>query len=180
MTDHFENGHRRIDRITSPDFVRDLGALDLGELRARRDECLLEREYLSLLRRLVQGRLDILRAEAERRLTGQDPGMLVELVAKAMAHDAPPGTGRGEALKLAVPPEEMALARRRVEGLVADATISDPRSLSDDELSETTDRLESEERSVSADRQAVLHVHDLLQEELKRRYKANPAEALAP
>jgi hypothetical protein len=41
-------------------------------------------------------------------------------------------------------------------------------------------KLSEEERKVSADRSAVIGVHDLLQEELKRRYKKDPSEALAP
>ena len=51
-------GNRRIDRIREDVFVRDLDGLSLDDLRARRDECLAEREYLSLLRRLVQGRAE--------------------------------------------------------------------------------------------------------------------------
>ncbi len=180
MTDHAPTGHRRIDRITAPGFVQDLADLPLAELKARRDECLGEREYLSLLRRLVQGRLDIVRAEAERRRTGADPGDLVDLVTKAMSHEEHGGSTRGEALRLTVPPEEMTLARRHVEKVVADSTISDPRRLSDGDLDAAIARLEGEEQSVSGDRREVLRVHDALQEELKRRYKANPAEALAP
>jgi hypothetical protein len=63
---------------------------------------------------------------------------------------------------------------------VADTSISDPRSLTDDELQQAATRLAEEERTVSADRAAVIGVHDRLQEELKRRYKKDPSEALAP
>src|SRR6478672_8832220 len=112
MTEAQPNGNRRIDRITAPGFVEGLQDLPLAEVRARRDECLAEREYLSLLRRLVQGRLDIVRAELERRRTGGDPSTLVDHVAHAMSHDAG-GSSRGEAVRLLVPPDEMTLARRR-------------------------------------------------------------------
>jgi hypothetical protein len=95
-----------------------------------------------------------------------------------MSSEHPTGSVRGEAVRLSVPPEEMALARRRVEGLVADS--ADPRSLPDDELADAQQRLEAEEHTVSADRRTVLDIHDALQEELKRRFKENPAEALAP
>ena len=60
-------GHRRIDRIRDPAFIDGVDTLSLDDLRARRDECLAEREYLSLLRRLVQGRAEILRAELDAR-----------------------------------------------------------------------------------------------------------------
>jgi hypothetical protein len=174
------NGNRRLDRITEPGFVQGLQELSLADLRARRDECLAEREYLSLLRRLVQGRLDIVKAEVERRRLGDDPSTLVDHVAQAMSHDQTTGGSRGEAMRLLVPPEEMTLARRRVESLVADSALSDPRKLPDDELEDARVRLEAEERTISSDRKTVLGIHDALQEELKRRFKENPAEALTP
>ena len=180
MTEESPEGQRRIDRITAPVYVHGLPDLSLADLRARRDECLAEREYLSLLRRLVQGRLDILRAEVERRRRGDDPSTLVEHVAETMANAGGPGTVRGEAVRLGVAEEDMTLARGRVDSLVDDASISDPRSLSDDEIASAIEALEAEEHSVSGDRRRVLDVHDALQEELKRRFKENPAEALAP
>ena len=173
-------GHRRIDRILAPDYTEGLDGLSLAEVKGRRDECLAEREYLSLLRRLVQGRLDILRAERARREAGSDEGSLVDGLVQALSSEgAPPPTSRGEALRLSEPPEEMALARRQVEGLVADTGISDPRSLSDEELTHAIDRLDAEDRRVSDERAAVLGVHDRLQEELKRRYKVDPSEVLS-
>jgi hypothetical protein len=180
MTNAQPNGKRRLDRITAPGFTEGLRDLSLTDLRARRDECLAEREFLSLLRRLVQGRLDIVRAELERRRTGDDPSTLVDQVAHAMSNEAETGSSRGEAVRLAVPPEEMSLARRRVETLVADSGLSDPRELPDDELADAEERLKAEERTISDDRRTVLGIHDALQEELKRRFKENPAEALAP
>ena len=174
-----QGGQRRIDRILEPAFARDLSSLELSEVKRRRDEALAEREYQSLLRRLVQGRLDIVRAEQGRRAAGDEEGSLVERLVSTLSSEASAGSSRGEALRLSVPPDEMTLARRRVEGLVADTNISDPRSLSDEELTEVSAKLEEEEHKVSSDRAAVIKVHDLLQDELKRRYKKDPTEALA-
>ena len=44
--------NRRMDKIRDPSFVEGLPDLSLDDVRARRDDCLAEREYLSLLRRL--------------------------------------------------------------------------------------------------------------------------------
>ena len=177
-----QGGQRRIDRILAPEYGQNLAELSLSEVKRRRDESLAEREYQSLLRRLVQGRLDILKAEQARRASGEEEGSLVENLVAALAADGTPGgsPSRGEALRLTVPPEEMTLARRRVEQLVADTSISDPRSLSEAELEQAATRLSDEERRVSADRAAVIGVHDRMQDELKRRYKKDPTEALAP
>jgi len=173
-------GKRRIDRILSAAFTQSLSSLPLAEVRARRDACLAEREYQSLLRRLVQGRLDILRAEATRRGSGGDEPNLVRGVTEALSGEGRTAGTRGEALRLMVPPEEMSLARRRVEGLVADPSISDPRALTDEQLAAAIGRLEREERQVSDQRRLVLDIHDRLQDELKRRYRENPADALVP
>jgi hypothetical protein len=70
VDDHPAN--RRIDRVRDPAFVEGLGDLSLDDLRERRDECMAEREYLSLLRRLLQGRAEILQAELEGRGEGGD------------------------------------------------------------------------------------------------------------
>ncbi len=170
-------GNRRIDRILRPEFTAGLAELSLAELRERRDECLAEREYLSLLRRLVQGRVEILKAEIERR-GGGDQSPLVERLATILAGE-PQGSARGEAVRVGVPEEEMLLARRRVERLVADAGLSDPTALDDDRLGRAVDLLASEEREVSERRTAVISVLDRLQDELKRRYKEDPSRVLS-
>ena len=166
---HIEGGKRRIDRVLSPEFTRSLADLSLTEVRQRRDEALAEREYLSLLRRLVHGRLDILRAEGSRRNQGSTESLVDHL--NEVLSEEERGSSRGEALRVSVPEEDQAVARRRLERLVADATISNPGALSDDELARTVRRLTEEERMVSRARTAVMQVHDALQEELKRRYK---------
>ena len=94
--------------------------------RERRDECLAEREYLSLLRRLVQGRAEILQAELTSRGDDIDRGPLVDRLNQILGSEERQGPGRGEAVRIGVPEDEMMLARRRVERLVADAGISDP------------------------------------------------------
>jgi len=170
-------GNRRIDRILRPEFTSGLAELSLAELRERRDECLAEREYLSLLRRLVQGRVEILKAEIERRGSG-DQSPLVERLATILAGE-PQGSSRGEAVRVGVPEEEMLLARRRVERLVADAGMSDPTALDDDRLGRAVDLLASEEREVSERRAAVISVLDRFQDELKRRYKEDPSRVLS-
>jgi hypothetical protein len=171
--------HRRADRIKDAAYVDGLAKLSLEDLRARRDECLAEREYLSLLRRLVQGRAEILQAELTARATGEDRGPLVDRLAQVLsAGDEHHGSSRGEAVRVGLPEEEMLLARRRIERLVADAGISDPTELEDDRLASAVEVLSGEERVVSEDRNEVLRVLDVVQDELKRRYKEDPTLAL--
>jgi hypothetical protein len=152
--------------------------MSLDELRSRRDECLAEREYLSLLRRLVQGRAEILKAELERRGGSGQEGTLVERLSKVLSSESH-GTSRGEAVKIGLPEEEMLQARRRVERLAMDAGLSDPTALDDGQLSGAVDLLEAEEQEVSRDRAAVIEVLDRVQDELKRRYKEDPSLVLS-
>jgi hypothetical protein len=174
-----QNGNRRIDRIRDPGYLQSLGGLSLEDLRARRDECMAEREYLSLLRRLVQGRAEILKAELDARGGGEDAGPLVDRLAEILGGDeSRSGASRGEALKIGVPEDELSLARRSVEKLVADAGISDPSSLDDERLAEAVETLVNQETRVSESRAAVIVVLDTLQDELKRRYKEDPTQAL--
>lgn len=171
MTDEpTPGGNRRIDQILTPGFADDLPSLEMDELRRRRDLCRAEREYLSLLRRLLQGRRDLLRDEKERRRGGGAPGSVVERVTAVLA-DAPRGGTRGEVPVLDVPAEEIALARRRVERLLSDARLSDLESLGDQELEDAIERMDEEERGVSGTRAEILAALNALQEELKDRLR---------
>jgi anti-sigma-K factor RsiG len=172
-------GNRRIDRIRETTYVDALDALGLDDLRVRRDECLAEREYLSLLRRLVQGRAEILRAELDARGSDEDRAPIVERLAQILGGDEPHGPSRGEAVKVGVPEEELLKARRRIERMVADAGLSDPSALDDAKLTAAVELLASEEREVSAARADVIHVLDILQDELKRRYREDPTLVLS-
>ena len=169
--------NRRIDKIRDPSFVEGLAELSLDDVRARRDDCLAEREYLSLLRRLLQGRAEILKAEAEAR-AGGDTAPLVDRLSQILADDDHPVTSRGEAVRVAVPEEEMLLARRRVERLAADSKLSDPTALNDEELGAAIEALATEESGISDARHEVIVVLDTLQDELKRRYKEDPSLSL--
>jgi hypothetical protein len=174
-----KTGHRRIDRIRDGAYVESIEALPLDDLRTRRDECLAEREYLSLLRRLVQGRAEILRAELDARGSGEDKGPLIDRLAQILSGDERQSPARGEAVKIGLPEEEMLLARRRIERLVSDAGISDPGSLDDASLAGAVELLASEEREVSSARSDVIRVLDTLQDELKRRYREDPTLVLS-
>ena len=76
-----DTGRRRLDRIQAADYATGPGEFDLDEVRNRRDECLAEREYLSYLRRMIQGRIEILKAEQHARASGEEAPLVDRLAA---------------------------------------------------------------------------------------------------
>jgi hypothetical protein len=104
-------GQRHIDRVLDPGFTDGVDRLGLPELRARPEEAEAEEADVSYLRRLLQGRLDILRAEQVRRSAGgdQDVG---GLLAGPPTSDAP---GTFSAVPRVQVPSRATEHRRRVE-----------------------------------------------------------------
>ncbi|MCA1832447.1 MAG: aerial mycelium formation protein [Actinomycetota bacterium] len=168
-------GNRRIDRILDAGFLDGLTARPLPEVRALRGETEEEEALLSYERRLLHGRMDILRAERERR-AGKG-GSLLERLPEILADDAIPSRGsmpRGD-------PPSLDHPRRRVEKLVSDQTLANMADLSDPQLDAIIATLEQAEHEVSEQRKSVLAVLDALTGEIGRRYgsgEANPEDVL--
>jgi hypothetical protein len=166
-------GNRRIDRVLSDEFVSGLDQLSLDELRERRRDAEQEETDLSYLRRLLQGRLDILRAELARR-DGQETDLVQALprILADEANDGPRGLGR----HIAAEPSRADMHRRHVEALVADVDLSNPSAHDDAQLRHVLGQLEAEERTVSESRRAVQKAMDALTAEVTRRYREGDAD----
>jgi hypothetical protein len=171
-------GNRRIDKVLDAEFVKDLGSLSLDDLRERRREAEQEETDLSYLRRLLQGRLDILRAELARR-DGSETS-LVESLPQILA-DESTGGPRGLGRHMSAEPSRADAHRRHVEALVADVDLSNPSAHDDDSLRRVLRTLEAEEQKVSDSRRQVQQVMDALTGEVTRRYRdgdADPSDLL--
>ncbi len=167
-------GRRRIDRVLAPDYVQHLDQLDLAEVRGRRDDAAQEETDLSYLRRLLHGRIDIVKAEQKRRSEGGSSSVverLAEILADNVVGPAPSGSGRHQPLE----PSRAEAHRRHVEALVSDADLTDVSSLPDDRLALALTTYVSEEESVSRRRREVQKVVDLLNDEIGARYRAGSA-----
>ena len=172
MTDYRVDGRRRLDRVLNPSFTQGLAALSNDELHDRREDARLEEREVSYLRRLLQGRLDLLRADLERRRGGREVarsrsnGELVDDLSSAMAerHAAAPSRHLVD-----VEPPDQVQRRRAAEVAVDDVRLSDPAALSDAALEEVVAHLDALERRASATRKAVISVLDTLNTEVQRR-----------
>jgi len=171
----YPGGNRRIDRVLSEGFLDRLGEASLDELRDMRAEAEQEETDLSYLRRLLQGRLDILRAELARRAGAEGGASLVDLLPGILADDdaaEPHGLGR----HATVEPSRSDSHRRHVEALIADIGVSDPAAHDDESLSRVLERLEREEAAVSNSRREVQEVMDRCTAEIARRYREGDAD----
>lgn len=168
-------GNRRIDRVLAEDYLDGLASASLEEVRALRTEAEQEEVDLSYIRRMVQGRIDILRAELGRRAGA--PGELVDRLASILAEDRrPPARGLGRHSTLE--PTRAAEHRRYVEQLVHDAELSDV-ARSEEELEQALETLVGEERKLSGKRREVQAVMDACSAEITRRYREGEADVSA-
>jgi len=168
-------GTRRIDRVLAEDYLTGLQEAPLADVRALRAEAEQEEADLSYVRRLVQGRIDIVKAELARR-TGGGEGSLVESLASVLADSGARGPARGLGRHVTVEPTRLDAHQRYVEALVADVDLSDTTARTDEELQSALDVLESEEKSVSGKRRRVQEVMDALSAEITRRYRDGEAD----
>lgn len=175
----------RLDRVLSADYASGLDDLRLDEVRSRRGECQEIELGLSFARRLVQGRLDIIHDELERRGAGEgrsDPSDLVDRLKEGgmlAEHERPPGFGRLPTLL--TPDEGSDEFLAEIDEAVDAESLANLPELSDDVIRKLADQFTSVERSLSERRRKVFDRIDAFQAEIVRRYKtgsANPNELL--
>jgi hypothetical protein len=177
MTEYVAGGRRRVDRVLAPHYLTGLVDLDLDQVRSRRVEADQEETDLSYARRLLQGRIDILRAEqAGRRGDGplsahpKTDEEIVAALARVLADE--PRADHGLGRHTVAEPSRIGEHRREAERAVADVGGSAMSELSDDELAGALARLADVEARVSRVRREVQGVVDTLTAEIARRYAA--------
>lgn len=161
-----------LDRVLDEEYVAGVAILDTEDLKSRRAECQQVEAKLSYLRRLVQGRLDIVSAELERRVGGQAGGDLSDLVERLpeILADRVRAPGPGRMPTNLVPPDDDELTAE-VDAISGPNALTSLPDLSEEELRDVSARLADLERRVSAQRKAVFGVIDKLQDELASRYE---------
>lgn len=158
-----------------------LGTLSLAELRALRRDAQQEEADLSYLRRLLQGRIDILQAELARRSAPESP-----------APDAPepdahvldrlpeiltdgPSNVRSSARHVTLGTPHSEEYRQLAEEMLADVELSDLAARTDGELHTAMARLVRHEQQVSRCRRKLQETVDGCSAEITRRYREGEA-----
>ncbi|WP_431043610.1 hypothetical protein ACQUSR_18145 [Streptomyces sp. P1-3] len=152
--------------------VARLVELRLAELRALRRGSQREEADLSYLRRLLQGRIDILRAELGHRAA---PGTsVVDRLPQILADEPPRHRSSARHVTLGTPHTEE--YRRLAESVLAEVELSDLRARTDEELHGAMGRLMTYEQQVSRRRQELQHTADDCSAEIARRYREGEAQ----
>ncbi|MSO87730.1 MAG: aerial mycelium formation protein [Acidimicrobiia bacterium] len=163
--------------LLDPGYLGDLPARPMEEVRAMRAECQQVETGLSLLRRLVQGRLDIVGIELTRRANGDDPADLADLIARLpeVLSDRTHAPGLGRLPQMMSPGDLPAEFEAELDAIIGGSALSQLSTQTDEQLRSITDRLAELEVKVSGQRHALFGKIDALQAEITRRYKTGEA-----
>ncbi|MFJ3926506.1 AmfC protein [Streptomyces sp. NPDC090022] len=156
-------------------------ALGLPALRALRRDAQRDEADLSYIRRLLQGRIDILRAELARRADPEAPaapetpvGAVVERLSEILADAPSRRSASARHVTLGTPHNEE--FRLLAAEMLSDVELSDLGARTDAELHEAMARLVRYEQQVSRRRQQLQRTADDCSAEITRRYREGEAQ----
>lgn len=170
-----------LDVVTDPSFLSDLDTREMDELRAVRSRCQSLENSLSYVRRLIQGRVDIVGGELQRRREGGDAGdtgdligRLPDILSEGSRTTGGPGSVRPPH-SLSPDPEVTAQLELMLEDVIASQDLGKVADLPDEALTRSLTRLNELEDRVSDQRRTLHTVIDNVQAEVTRRYTTGEA-----
>jgi hypothetical protein len=131
-----------VNRVLAEDYLGDLPAKPIEDIRALRDECRAVEDKVSYLRRLVQGRADIVAADLRRRAEGGSPIDLDTLIAQLpdILSDKGNTAGPGRLPTGVGPPDDESLTLE-LDRVAGPDVLGDLPDLSDDEVAALAQRI---------------------------------------
>ncbi|MER5547979.1 RsiG family protein [Streptomyces sp. NPDC001118] len=164
--------------LPAPPPEPDLALLSLPELRTLRRDAQREEADLSYVRRLLQGRIDILRAELCRRgraaLPAPADGSVVDRLPEILK-DAP-ARHRSSARHVTLGTPHNEEYGQLAAEMLAEVELSDLQARTDPELTTAMGRLVQYEQEVSRRRQHLQRTADDSSAEIARRYRVGEAQ----
>jgi hypothetical protein len=166
-----------LDRILTDDYLVGIEERPVAELRALRAECQTVETQLSYLRRMVQGRHDIVTGEIDRRSHGGDRYDVSDLVDRLpeILADRIHAPGPGRLTPSIEPGDSSGRLADRLTEISERVPIESPGDADDDALAEVAADLSSLEHEVSGLRRQLFDRIDTLQAEITRRYRSGEA-----
>lgn len=171
-----------LERVLEPAYLERLSEVDPDELRSMRRRCTDLENGVSYVRRLVQGRIDLLADEVKARAAGGG-GDLADLVTRLpeLLSDKARSPGSGRAEQELDPPEAVAAPlTAALDDVVGPSILAHLATLTDLELSAAVLALGDFEESLSRHRRALHVTIDSLNDELGRRISAGEMPPAAP
>lgn len=154
---------RRIDKVLAPEYLADLEGRAVDELRAMKSEAAEIETEISYVRRLAQGRIDILTAEQRRREAGGSLEDLINELPKILASEATRApAAQARVAELLAPNPDITWSRGH-EHLIDDSTLARLPDLTAEELTEALTALRSLEEEMSGRRKALHGVLDAVE-----------------
>jgi hypothetical protein len=170
-------GGAAVDELLQPGFLETATQASMAEVRRLRRQAEQEEVNLSYTRRLLQGRLDIVRRELQRR--AEDDGRsLVDLLPEILSEKGrgpAHGLGRHQTVQPSAPEEYESW----VNSLAPGVDLSAIADLTDAKLEKAARALAQAETGLSERRRGVQQVMDALAGELGRRYRDGEADVAA-
>ena len=166
-----------LSRLLDPTYLDGVGDLSVDDIRRMRAECQEAEASLSYLRRLIQGRMDIVHAYIDRP-AGSDAPDLSSVVDNLAGILAGPGRagGPGRNPVLHTPDtDEMAGLTTELDDILGADEIGHLGQLDEGQLADLAGRLRDLENRVSAERRGLHERIDTLQAELVERHKSGRA-----
>jgi len=150
----------------------ELDGLSTAELRERREACERAEEGVSYARRLLQGRLDLLRAELARRDDPAAASALDALPTVLASDQAPSDPSQARAVRLRIPADADAY-EAVIDRIIAEAEVGEHEV---GELAYVIEHVAAFEHELSGVRRALFDRIDALRDELAARYKDGRAD----
>jgi hypothetical protein len=149
-----------------------LDTLGLPEVRRLRRSAQQEEADLSYVRRLLHGRIDILRAELGRRASPHSP--VLDRLPEILTDGPSPRPASARHVTLGPPLREE--YRELAEEMLAEVALSDLSARTDDELHQGLARLAGYEARISGRRKRLQRTADECSAEIARRYREGEAQ----
>ncbi len=166
-----DDQHVRSRRVLDPEYLADLDARSVDELRTMRAECGEIEVEVSYVRRIAHARIDILEAEIERRARGGSLEDLIRALPEILADPGPRAAPANSRLAYPVAPAQESEWEPELHAV--EAAIADLPALSADELHTASGRLRSLEHEVSAQRRRLHTVLERIEHALAQRLTAD-------
>lgn len=167
-----------LERLLAPEFLQGVDTAPLKQVRAMRAECQAVEEAVSYLRRVAQGRLDIVHAYLDGSggaNGGRDLGVLVADLPDIIGAGPPRPAGPGRLPSSLAPDMDKGDITHELDEVFDAGRIAELPLMSQDDLRALADRLSVMEAEISQQRRSLHERIDLLQAEIVSRYKTGQA-----